>query len=372
MQEITVGSIVGNKFEIVGKQGKGSLGEDIYLGRHLDLGRDIVIRILPAAMPGDECMKRFLQGIGLAAKLQHPNIVSILDAGEEGGMNFVVTTYEKGFFLNDYLDQRGRLDETESIRLVKGLADALDYAWNELRIIHRNVCPNTILIAKGNVPMLTDFAMAKSLLGDAKLTLAGFSIGDPTYMSPEQARGDKIDFRSDIYCLGLVFYQLLAGYPPFRDKNPTDLMKDQLSTPHRPVQATNEHVSDACAAVVDKMLEKEKNARYQSWDEVVSDIDAILNNTRPSALNKDSRKLIDKVRRETEEKLGKKYRTEMNKVAQELAKDTRRRFRRNIIILTVIANIALVAAFLFYMKWKREQSGSVSSGKNLDAPAGQR
>ena len=147
-------------------------------------------------------------------------------------------------------------------------------------------------------------------------------------------------------------------------------MKDQIATPHHPVQATNENVSDACAAVVDKMLEKDKGARYQSWDDVVSDLDAILHNARPSALGKDSKQIADRVRRETEEKLGKKYRAEMNKVAQGLARDTRRRFKRNTIILTVIVNIVIVVLFLYYMKWRKEQSGSLSPRNDLDSPSG--
>lgn len=358
MSDLERGTVLKGKFEIGEKKGQGSLKEDIYHGRHLELDRDIVIRVLPSNAPmSDEVTQRFIQGIQLSATLQHPNMVSVLDAGEEQGLKYFVTNYEKGFYLNEYLDQRGKLDETEAIRLVKGLADALDYVWKEQQIVHRNICPGTILIARGNVPMLTDFGLAKSLENDNKLTMQGYAVGDPVYMSPEQAKGSNVDYRSDIYCLGLVFYQLLAGYPPFRDKSTIEIMQEQISGAHKPIQGANENITDACAAVIDKMLAKNIEERYQSWDDAVNDLDAILNHKTPTALKKaPSKEMQEKIRRETEQKVGKKYQKAMNQVKQELAKDTKRRFKRNVIIVTILLNIIVIAGFFYYLKWKKEQS----------------
>lgn len=358
MADLAPGTVLKGKYQIGEKQGQGSLKEDIYHGSHLELDRDIVIRVMsPSAQMSDEGTQRFIQGIKLAATMQHPNMVAVLDAGEEAGVKYFVTNYEKGFYLNEYLDQRGQLDEHESIRLIKGLADALDYAWKEKKIIHRNVCPNTILIAKGNAPMLTDFGLAKSLESDSKLTMQGYVVGDPEYMSPEQAKGNSVDFRSDIYCLGLVFYQLLAGHPPFHDKPQVQLMTDQITTPHNPIQGANEHVTDACAAVIDKMLEKGADDRYQSWDEVVSDLDAILNQKAPAALQKGvSKTTQQKIQKATEQKMGKKYQKEMNKVKIALAQDAKRRFKRNVIILTIFINIAIIVGGYFYWKHNNEQA----------------
>jgi len=357
MQELPSGFILSEKFEVGEKKGQGSLGEDIYHGRHLELDRDIVIRILPAeALMDDECTKRFMQGIKLAANLQHPNIIAVLDAGEENGLKFFVTNLEKGYYLNEYLEQRGQLEEHESIRIVQGLADALDYAWKEQQIIHRNVCPDTILIAKGNIPMLTDFALAKSLETDTQLTMQGYAVGDPAYMSPEQIKGEAIDFHSDIYCLGLVFYQLLAGHAPFKGESQMALMNSQVSEPHRPIQGANEHVTDACAAVIDKMLEKQLADRYGSWDDIVSDLDKILNNKAPGALQKGTTKEArDKIKREVETKMGKKHAKDMNKIANALAQDARRRFKRNILIWTIIVNAIIFAIFIVYMKNKNDK-----------------
>ena len=358
--ELEKGVILKGKFEITEKIGTGSLKETIYHGKHLELDTDIVIRVLPSTSNSDdEVRKRFFQGIKLAATIQHPNIVSVLDAGEEDDRVFFVTNYHKGFYLNEYLDQRGQLDEAEGIRLIKELADALEYAWDEQNIVHRNICPNTILIAKGNIPMLTDFGLAKSLQMDSKLTMQGYTVGSPEYMSPEQTKGDQVDFRSDIYCLGLVLYQLFAGNPPFQSKSLIELMQLQISQPHKPIQAVNDLISDSCSAVMDKMLAKDIKKRYQSWQAVIKDLDAVLNSSMPSVLNAEKRKIKQQAKRETEEKISKKYRNEMEKVKMALEKEAKGKFKRNIIIVTVIINLILLGMFIYYMNNKKAKSTSI-------------
>lgn len=284
MDELQSGFTIKGKYTIVQKQGEGALGTAIYIGKDAD-GKEVIIRVIPPALlADDETTTRFIQGANLAQKLKHPNILEVLDAGEDGNTKYLVTNYEKGFFLNEYLEHRGTLDERESIKLVKSLAEALKYAWEEMQIIHRNICPDSILVAKGNVPLLTDFDLAKSLVADNKLTVEGLAIGNPLYMSPEQAKGLQLDFRSDIYCLGLVLYQLLAGKPPFSDQSKMDVLRSQLAEKHAPIQSRNKDVSDACSSVLDKMLEKKSTNRYQTWDEVINDLDAILNQEAPSTV----------------------------------------------------------------------------------------
>ncbi|MFA6290337.1 MAG: protein kinase [Victivallales bacterium] len=287
MQELSRDYIINGKYRIVEKRGKGAMGTAVYLGTDLEHSCDVIIRVLPQSLFGDEEMSaRFMQGINLAKKLHHPNILSVLDAGVEKDIEYVITNYEKGYFLNDYLEHRGVLDENEGIMLVKSLSEALDYAWNEQQIIHRNVSPETILVAKHNVPMLTDFDLAKSLMADGKLTCAGYTIGEPTYMSPEQAKGEEVDFRSDIYCLGLVFYQLLAGKPPFHSKSRMEILCSQVSDRHAPIQTQNKRITDACSNVLDKMLAKDMKDRYQSWKALIDDLEAILNQKTPATPQK--------------------------------------------------------------------------------------
>ena len=278
MHDLHKGDVISKRYEIVAQHGSGTLGTVIYLGYDIQKECDVLIRILTSDFLADEEMvARFMQGVELAKKLKHPNILSVVDAGEEKGMRYLITHFEKGFFLNEYLEHRGKLDEKEAVRLIKSLSKALEYAWKEQKIIHRNISPDAIFVAKGNVPMLTDFDLAKSLAADSHLTLQGMAIGDPLYMSPEQAKGEEVDFHSDIYCLGLVFYQLLSGAPPFSDKSKMQILKAQVSENPPPIQSKNSDVSAECAAVLDKMLAKDIKERYDSWSKAISDLDALLN-----------------------------------------------------------------------------------------------
>lgn len=287
MQELKRGFKIKDRYEIVEKRGEGTLGTSIYLGYDLDRKCDVIIRILASdVLEDEESAARFIQGASLAKKLDHPNILSLLDIGEDGDQLFLITNYEKGFFLNDYLEHRGELDEKESIRLIRDLADALNYAWREQKIIHRNISPDTILVAKGNIPMLTDFDLAKSLEDNKDLTLTGFTVGNPTYMSPEQARGESVDFHSDIYCIGLVLYQLLAGKPPFNQKSRMDTLRAQITELHKPITSVKSAISDATESLLDKMLAKAPKDRYSSWDELLEDLDSILNEETPSSLKR--------------------------------------------------------------------------------------
>ena len=285
MQELKTGFTIKDRYVIVSKQGDGTLGTAIYLGHDNKEDIDIIIRIIPANMLDDEEMvTRFNQGVELTKKLKHPNILEVFDSGHTENMKYLITSYKKGFFLNDYLEHRGQLDETESIKLIKALSEALNYAWKEQKIIHRNISPDTILVAKGNVPLLTDFDLAKSLESDNKLTLEGYTVGNPLYMSPEQALGKDVDFHSDIYCLGLVLYQLLAGAPPFHDRSKMEILKAQISEKHPKIQSINKDISDACESVLDKMLAKNDKERYGTWEDVINDLSAILNKETPSTL----------------------------------------------------------------------------------------
>lgn len=266
-----------NKYTVIEEQHNGILGTTSYVAEDIETKQKLVIRILPANQNDDqEALKRFKQGLEMLKKLQHPNILPMLDAGEEKGLYYTVSPYGKGFYLNEYLEHRGELGERESVKLIKDLAEALRYAWGKMKIIHRNICPDSIFIAKGNVPKLVNFDLAKSLSSTQNLTLDNEAIGNPVYMSPEQARGQECDFHSDIYCLGLVLYQLLAGAPPFNHKNPAITLSAQLKDQAKPIQEVNPEVSKACAQVLHKMLEKQVSHRYNSYDELINAIDNVL------------------------------------------------------------------------------------------------
>jgi serine/threonine-protein kinase len=274
----SAGSVIANKFEVIKKTGEGSLGDDIYLGFQKDLKREVTIRILPREVSTDkEMVNRFVQEIEITAALQHPNILPAYEAGEFMGRAYLVTAPEVGIHLNEYLKENGAMPEKEAVKTISQIAGALQYAWNKEKVLHRNIRPESILISEDQQPILEDFGMAKTLSGQsADLTMVGFTIGNPEYMSPEQTRGETdLDCRSDIYCLGLVFYEMLTGHPTFQATNQIALMQAQLSQPHTPVCEENPDLSKELSAVIDRMLTKNREDRYAQWGELIDDLKAL-------------------------------------------------------------------------------------------------
>ncbi len=272
------GARIAEKFEIVKYLGEGSLEDDVYLGKQLDLERDVTIRIMPKSLSKDqELVQRFTQEIRMTASLHHPNILQTIEQGEYTGRQFFTTAAEKGKYLNDYLKSKGALDEKSAVKDITALADALKYAWNTNKILHRNVKPSTILLTDAGTPILEDFGMAKSVSDDSVgLTMAGVTIGNPQYMSPEQVKGQAdLDFRSDIYCLGLVFYEMLTAKKTFEAKTDIALMEAQLKQEPVSVKEINESISDNTITVLNKMLSKDRYDRQESWEELIEELNNV-------------------------------------------------------------------------------------------------
>ncbi len=263
------------EYEILDKLGTGKLGEEIYIGFDPNLNQQVMIRMLPASMISDSgTYQRFMQGAKLNASLQHPNIQIAYKAGQcEDGNIFLVTRFEDGLFLNDYLVKYGKITEKEALNLIIPIADALNYAWETKKVIHRNISPETIFITKDERPLLTDFGIAKTKSYTATDTVKGVIMGNPQYMSPEQVKADKeMDFQSDMYCLGLIFYEMLAGHPVFKADTFAKLMEMQERGQHPDLKHKAPWLSEGCISTINKMLEKKKNRRHASWKDLISEL----------------------------------------------------------------------------------------------------
>ncbi|HBC88667.1 MAG TPA: hypothetical protein DCZ94_17115 [Lentisphaeria bacterium] len=344
-KELTVGHVLKEKYEIVSKYGAGSLGDDVYIGKHRELEREILIRVLPPSMTSDsELSQRFIQGVRLTASLQHPNILPAYDAGDEDGNFYFVTGFEKGFFLDQYIEQRGKLEEKEAVNIIIALADALKEAWESKKIIHRNICPKTILLAKGNHPMLTDFGLAKSQESSGKaLTMTGFTVGNPQYMSPEQVNAEKeLDFHADMYCLGLVFYEMLAGHPAFQDKSQVALMDAQATKQPASLKTENSKVSERCIKVMNQMIEKDRNKRFSSWKDLIKGLNSLLEEEKP-------KKVPQKPASDEADKKLKEF-------IKIVAAEKKRKLKRNITIIFIIANIIVVLIAVKYVMDKNKKA----------------
>ncbi len=283
--EIGPGVTIGNGYKITGMIVGGDSQGKLFLAKQAAMGRDVIIKLLPPDIAQNrEKYQRFQREVKLAASLSHPNILTAYGAGEDYGAYFLIKQYKPGKTLEEVCrEQGGTLSEKVALKLILPIAQALEYAWDEKKILHRNVKPENILVADDGVPMLMDLGIAKSMAQDAvNVTTVGFTVGTPEYMSPEQVRGaSDLDFRSDLYCLGIVLYRVLTGTVPFAGANPMSVMQKQLNEAPMPAQFKNPDVSTECSALIDRLLAKNRDHRFAAWGEVVSDMKSILRGEKP-------------------------------------------------------------------------------------------
>lgn len=251
----------------------------IYLAWDPKLQRDVVIKIMLPSQSDDESFAaRFQQEALATARLSHPNIVHIYDFGAWNDLYYMVMEYLPGGSLYDRLvaaaREGKRLDPTQSAAIVRQIALALDHA-HLAGIIHRDVKPSNILFARDGRPVLTDLGIARAHEGP-RLTKTMTAIGTPEYMSPEQGRGDPVDGRSDIYSLGVVLYELLAGTLPFQADTAWGLIFQHMQGPPPPIESKNPAVSPAMRSVIEKALAKRPEERFQTGREMADAIQRAL------------------------------------------------------------------------------------------------
>ncbi len=269
-------------YEIIGKLGKGGMGS-VYKARHARLNKTVALKVLPPELAGDqEYLDRFMREAHAAAKLNHPNIVQALDVGESYGYHYFVMEYVDGVTVKELIDKHGHIEEHTAIDIVIQVAQALEHAWKN-EIVHRDIKPSNIIIAKGNVTKLCDLGLAKTADDDATITQTGVIMGTPFYLSPEQARSEPLDCRSDIYSLGVTFFHMLTGQVPFTGNSAaTILYKHIFLDPPNP-KSLNPSLHDETVRVVRKMLAKRKEDRYANPTELLKDLHAVLQKVEPPA-----------------------------------------------------------------------------------------
>jgi serine/threonine-protein kinase len=276
-------SALGAAYTIERELGGGGMSR-VFVAIEQALGRRVVVKILAPELAAGISAERFKREIQLAAQLQHPQIVPVLAAGEAGGMPFYTMPFVEGESLRTRLRRSGALSLRDAVRILSDVAKALEYA-HERGIVHRDIKPDNVLIARSSAAV-TDFGIAKALAASktqgpspasgGTLTLIGTSLGTPTYMAPEQAAGDpNTDHRADIYALGCMAYELLAGQPPFHGLSPHQLFAAHIA--ERPVPLTNHqpNVPASLAALVMRCLEKDPAARPQTADEVLEGLESV-------------------------------------------------------------------------------------------------
>jgi len=251
------------RYEIVAELGKGAMGV-VYEGKDPNIGRRVAIKtarrdVMEASGMADEMMARFLREAQAAGKLNHPNIITIYDAGEEEGVAYIAMEFLEGGDLRGMLSQRQRMGMDEIVEIGATLAEALAVAHDH-GIVHRDIKPANIMTPIKGPVKLADFGIAH--VTDSNLTQEGALIGTPHYMSPEQFMGQKVDGRSDLFSLGNILYEMLTGEKPFTGEALSTVMHHVIKTDPVPPQELNFNVSDPVAKVIMKVLSKRPADRY--------------------------------------------------------------------------------------------------------------
>lgn len=254
---------LGSQYQLGAEVGRGGMGV-VYRATDLTLRREVAVKVLSPDLIGHRAVvERFLAEARIIARLRHPNIVPVHVAGETEGLVYFVMDFVAGQTLRQRLQREGRLDEALVARIAADIASALEAAA-EAGVVHRDLKPENILLeGSGPRALLTDFGVARILEGDGPTTGPGVAMGTPAYMSPEQASGEPIDIRSDIYSLGVVCYEMLTGRPPFEGP-PRALLSRQILDPPAPIEERRPGLSPALTTAVMSALEKVPEARYQS------------------------------------------------------------------------------------------------------------
>jgi eukaryotic-like serine/threonine-protein kinase len=265
------------RYEVMKELGKGAMGT-VYLGKDPKINREVAIKTLrfeDEFDPADtKAMKeRFFREAESAGRLVHPNIVTIYDAGDDGDISYIAMELLSGSDLKDYATKDKLLPVNETLETIAKVADALDYAHAQ-NVVHRDIKPANIMRLKDGKIKVTDFGIAR--ITSQSKTATGTVMGTPSYMSPEQLAGAKVDGRADLFSLGVTMYELLTGEKPFTGETVATLMYRIANAPHAPIEQARADLPLGCRAIVDKSLEKDPNKRYQRGGEMAADIRTLL------------------------------------------------------------------------------------------------
>jgi serine/threonine-protein kinase len=274
-------------YKIVGKLGAGAMAV-VYKARQLSLNRMVAIKILPKRFTENpEYVERFYKEGQAAGKLNHPNIVQAIDVGEAGGYHYFVMEYVEGKTIADDLSAGKVFEETEALDMIIQVANALAHA-HALSLIHRDVKPKNIMISNHGSIKLADMGLARATTDiEAAQSEAGKAYGTPYYIAPEQIRGKiDIDGRADIYGLGATLYHMLTGRVPFMAEDSADVMRKHLKEKLIPPDHINTLLSAGVSEVIEIMMAKKKENRYNDIEELLVDLNALREGQTPLQAHK--------------------------------------------------------------------------------------
>ena len=264
------GSVLGNRYEILQLLGEGGMGA-VYKVRDREVDRLVALKVIrPELAVRPEILQRFKQELILARQVTHKNVIRIFDLGEADGVKFITMDFIEGKDLKSLLQERGKLPPDEAVKIIAQVCRALEAAHSE-GVVHRDLKPQNIMVdAQGRVTVM-DFGIARSVETPG-MTQTGALIGTPEYMSPEQAKGEHADARSDLFTLGIIFYELLTGNTPYRADSAYAMLLKRTTERAKPPMEVDPSIPQKVSDVVMKCLEIDLNRRYSSAREILDDL----------------------------------------------------------------------------------------------------
>jgi len=273
-----IGRILGSRYEITEKIAQGGMSV-VYKALDLNLNRYDAVKVLKEEFSTDkDILERFKQEANAVAFLSHPNIVNIFNVGSEGNIHYIVMEYVKGQTLKEIIRDQGSLHNDVILNYSYQIARALESAHNS-NIIHRDIKPHNIIVTKDELVKVTDFGIAKHS-DSATITNSGKIIGSAHYFSPEQARGNMTDRRSDIYSLGIVMYEMATGKVPFDAESPITIALMHMQEPLPSPKKDNPKISDGLERVILKATAKNPIERYQRIEDMMTDLRTLMSGDR--------------------------------------------------------------------------------------------
>lgn len=289
-----IGQTIGNRYKIESFIGQGGMSS-VYKATDPNLSRTVAIKVIHPHLSNDpQFLRRFEHEAAAVARLRHPNIIQVYDFNHENNVYYMVMEYVPGQDLKEQLKalsaKHQRLPLAETIRIMGAVCEAVSYA-HEQNMIHRDLKPANIMINPQGQPILTDFGVAKMLDG-LDHTVTGAIIGTAKYLSPEQAKGERPDERSDVYSLGVMLYEMVAGRPPFDADTTVAVLMKHVNEPIPDVRQVQSDIPEALVRIIEKALDKDKNKRYQSAIQMAVALKTLNLNNQSYAVDEADRKTV--------------------------------------------------------------------------------
>ena len=381
---ITKGQKINDRYEIIRSIGEGGMA-NVYLGHDTILDRNVAIKVLRGDLANDEkFVRRFQREALSASSLAHPNIVEMYDVGEDDGTYYIVMEYVDGKTLKQLLKKRGTLTLSEAIDIMSQLTDGMAHAHDSY-IIHRDLKPQNIMIKDDGQIKITDFGIAMAL-NSTQLTQTNSVMGSVHYLPPEQASGKGSTIKSDIYSMGIIFYELLTGSLPFRGDNAVEIALKHMREPVPSIRDENPSIPQSIENIVKKATAKNPKNRYDSARSMHEDLLTALNDERMNEApyeykypeNEYENKKIKKTEKEIDKEEDIKLETLGDTTKQELT--TTEDFsmadeKKNKILIIILAIIfvvillVIIGFFLLLPKFSNKSAVTVPNCENLKVSA---